>query len=165
MYKGRRDPEVSIIVPRDFCSIYRGRQGKDWVEIQVPPEVRADYRDPWGIMMVDPEQVDFLDEEYNVVRVNDKAKIVSSRKDMHRRVVWGEEIEPVEIIGRFLKYYHASRFKTLPYPEPPSIAFYRDMRRMGQGMEAYMNRLPYRLPYVKPASPPVVARAREQQAM
>ena len=149
MYKGRRDPEIRIVVEQDHCSKYTDASGNTWIEVFIPPESVNDYNNQWGSMMVDKKQVDNLgtNSPYNVIRVNDDADITVSTKDQNHSVVDWEILKPKEIIGRLLKY---CRFKTYYYDQYfpvntddiESYKMYEDMHSTGQEMMYYMNRLP-----------------------
>lgn len=148
MYSGRRDPEVRIVVPKAKCSKYLSKTHMKWIEIAVPPESIADYSSEWGTIMVQPEQVTTLDKESkdNIIRVNDGAAIQYSVKDANHVVIASENLTPVEIIGRYLKYYRYETFKNeddvIDAIDTPSIDNYNDMAALGQNMLYYMNRLP-----------------------
>ena len=155
MFRGRRDPEVGIVVEQAICGIYSSKNGGTWVEIPVPPEDTSEYDDKWETIMVDKKQVDNLDEygPFNYIRVNDMAGIVCSLKDDKHAVISGETLVPIQIIGRFLKYYRWAEYHER-HPElaeelnRPSLDLYNDMVTLGQDMLSYMNRLPKVLPKV-----------------
>ena len=155
MFKGRRDPEIGIIVTQDSCASYTAKSGGSFIEIPIPPENTADYAADWGTIMVDKKQIDNLDEfgAYNYVRVNNWADIVVSVKDKNRAVLSSETLKPIQIIGRLLKYYRWQEFN-VTHPElaeeldVPSLDVYNDMVTTGQDMWSYMNRLPKVLPKV-----------------
>lgn len=145
MYKGRRDPEVRLVVRMLACSKYTDKGGRDWVEIVIPPESWAEYKNPWGSIMVKPEQVCWLDAELNTVDLNDDAAIVCSVKLPDSHVVASQEtLTPFELAGRIIKHEHAIRFHP-PLNEYPSIAFAKDWKASGLTMDAYLNRIPRRL--------------------
>lgn len=102
MYKGKRDPEVGIVVRQSLCNVYRGKDSIKWVEVFIPRSDKAQYE--WGTIMVKPEQVDFIDDTYNLVRVNDGAEIVNStkEKDTHN-ILDCEKMTPAVIIGHVLR--------------------------------------------------------------
>ncbi len=104
MYKGRRDPEIGIVVKQALCSEYESKSDHTlWVEIFVPRTVNAPYE--WGTIMVKPNQVDFIDDTYNLVRVNNGAAIVNSTKDKDTHAVMdSEKMTPYNIIGHMLAY-------------------------------------------------------------
>lgn len=159
MFIGRRDPEIQIIVPQNLCEIYQAHDGRTFVEIFIPPENIFDYQmrnagKPWGSIMVLPTQVDILRKgsPYNVIRVNDGARIICSAKDINRRPITSEVLLPEDITGRLLKYYRFMQFcdefaedDNLEALNTESFDIYMDMIHMGQTMEVYMNRLPKRL--------------------
>lgn len=149
MYKGRRDPEIRIVVEQEHCSKYRDSCGVMWVEIFIPPESVKDYDSQWGSLMIDRRQVDNLgkDNPYNVIRVNDDADITVSIKDANHSVLSYETLKPKEIIGRLLKYhrykaYHDDKYFPVTDDDVESFAMYEDMHAHGQEMMYYMNRLP-----------------------
>lgn len=153
MFKGRRDPEIGIVVQQGRCGNYTSKNGGSWIEVDVPPENVADYDSKWETIMVDKKQVDNLNEygALNYVRVNDGADIVCSLKDEKHVVVDGETLKPVQIIGRWLKYYrwcdyHESHPELAEELDRPSLDLYNDMVTLGQDMLGYMNRLPKVLP-------------------
>lgn len=153
MFRGRRDPEVGIIVPIEKCSPYASKNGGTWVEVSVPPEDAGGYAGRWGTMMVEKKQVDVVSVcgiEYNYIRVNDMADIVVSVKDSNHKVIDGETLKPVLIIGRYLKYYRWAEFEgRIPddkLNEATSLDMYNDFSVTGYTMAGYMNRLPKTLP-------------------
>ena len=155
MFKGRRDPEIGIVVTQDSCRNYTAKSGGSFIEVPVPPESVADYTSDWGTIMVDKKQIDNLDEfgQYNFVRVNNWADIVVSVKDKNHAVISSETLKPIQIIGRLLKFYRWQEFNST-HPEladeldRPSLDLYNDMVTTGQDMLSYMNRLPKALPVV-----------------
>lgn len=155
MFKGRRDPEVGFIVEQSRCTPYTSKNGGSWIEVSVPPEDTSEYNNKWETIMVEKKQIDNLDEygELNYVRVNDGADIVCSLKDDKHAVISGETLKPVQIIGRFLKYYRWAEYN-VQHPElieelnRSSLELYNDMVTLGQDMFSYMNRLPKVLPTV-----------------
>ena len=146
MYKGYRDPELRVIVPANKCWSYTDRNGKEWVEIFVPPEKFDDYKQNWGSIMVSPTQVYSMDDAWNVVELNDGTQIINSCKNRKRDTIWKEMLSPQQITGRFLKFYYFCRFRGKYPREPESNALYNDMISVGQMMDVYMNRLPWDLP-------------------
>ena len=149
MYKGRRDPEIRIVVEQQHCSKYTDASGNAWIEVFIPPESANDYNSQWGSLMVDKKQVDNLGatNPYNVIRVNDDADITVSVKDRNHTVISWETLKPKQIIGRLLKYYRFKTYYSDQYfpvntDDIESFAMYEDMRHTGQEMMYYMNRLP-----------------------
>lgn len=101
-YKGRRDPEVGIVIKQSLCEVYRGADHTKWIEIFIPRSDGTPYE--WGTIMVKPEQVDYIDNVYNLVRVNDKAEIVNSTKEKDTRsILDSEKMTPDVIIGHVLR--------------------------------------------------------------
>ena len=154
MFKGRRDPEVGIVVLQNVCNPYTSKNGGSWIEVGVPPEDTGDYTNKWETMMVDRKQIDDMgDGMTNYIRVNDNADIVCSLKDAKHTVIGGETLKPIQIIGRWLKYYRWSEYN-VTHPEladelnSPSLDMYNDMITIGQNMSAYMNRLPKIMPHM-----------------
>ena len=155
MFKGRRDPEVRIIVEQNKCNSYTSKTGGSWIEVSIPPEDTAEYGTKWATIMVDKKQIDNLNTygALNCIRVNDDADIVCSLKNEKRVVIASETLKPVQIIGRFLKYYRWAEYEAR-HPElaeelnRPSLDLYNDMVTLGQDMLAYMNRLPKTLPAI-----------------
>lgn len=155
MFRGRRDPEIGIVVEQKRCGTYTSKNGGSWIEVEVPPEDTAEYDSKWETIMVDKKQVDNLDEygALNYIRVNDGADIVCSLKDEKHKVIDGETLKPVQIIGRLLKYYrwaeyHERHTELAEELDRPSLDLYNDMVTLGQDMLGYMNRLPKVLPTV-----------------
>lgn len=152
MYKGRRDPEIQIIVSPDACSIYKDKQGKRWIEISVPHESIADYDQKFGTFMVEPSQVDVIcnPNPMNVIRVNDDANILVSIKDSKHQLVSCEYLTPIGIIARWLKYYRHEIYSNIPNQninlDTASVNLYKDYYYSGLRLEVYMTRLPYNLP-------------------
>lgn len=152
MYKGRRDPEVHILVSPQACNIYKDKSGKRWVEVAVPHEAIADYNQKFGTLMVDPSQVDVINNTIpmNVIRVNDDANILVSVKDDKHQLVSCEYLTPIGIIARWLKFYRYEIYsKILNNPidlDTPSVNLYKDYYYSGLRLEAYINRLPYVVP-------------------
>lgn len=152
MYKGRRDPEVQILVSPQACNIYKDKSGKRWVEVAVPHESIADYNQKFGTLMVDPSQVDVINNTIpmNVIRVNDDANILVSVKDDKHQLVSCEYLTPIGIIARWLKFYRYKIYsKILNNPidlDTPSVNLYKDYYYSGLRLEAYINRLPYVVP-------------------
>ena len=156
MYIGRRDPEVQIIIPQILCDVYQAQDGRMFIEVFIPPENISEYqiknvKSAWGSIMVAPTQVDILRKgsPYNVIRVNDGARIVCSVKDFNRKTISSEILLPEDIIGRLLKYYRFLRFvdefienDCVDELNTNSFDMYLDMLHIGQSMEVYMNRLP-----------------------
>ena len=155
MFKGRGDPEVGIVVEQVRCSPYTSKNGGSWIEVEIPPEDTADYDSKWETIMVEKKQIDNLGEnsDLNYIRVNDGADIVCSLKDAKHTVIGGETLKPIQIIGRFLKYYRWAEFNER-HPEladelnRPSLEMFNDMVTLGQEMVLYMNRLPKVLPTI-----------------
>lgn len=155
MFKGRRDPEVGFVVEQAKCSPYTSKNGGSWIEVEIPPEDTSEYDSKWETIMVEKKQIDNLGEGsgLNYIRVNDGADIVCSLKDAKHTVVGGETLKPIQIIGRFLKYYRWAEYNER-HPElaeelnRPSLDLYNDMVGLGQDMLSYMNRLPKVLPVV-----------------
>lgn len=157
MYVGKRDPEIHIIIPQNLCNSYQAQNGRIFVEAFIPPENIFEYQmtnNHWNSIMVLPTQVDIFRRgtPYNVIRVNDGARIVCSKKDINRRVISSEVLLPEEIIGRLLKYYRFLQFvdaftedNCVEDLNTNSFDIYMDMLHMGQNMETYMNRLPKKL--------------------
>lgn len=158
-YKGRRDPEVAMLVPRGACSIYNSKGRGQMIEVSVPGELVSSY-DPrttkWGTIMVEPKQVRSIDDETNVVFVNDGAAISCTVKDdKHNEIPNTEEIlTPAHIIGRWLKWYRYNRF--VPFGSAGSLAtfvmqnldcdsilLYDDYKTSHMRIEEYANRLPF----------------------
>ena len=122
-YVPKRDIFVEIIVPQACCRPYQSSGGADWVEVFVPPENAGSYGGRWGSIMVKPEQTAFIpDTQYNVIYVNEGAKIINSVKDDARRVLSEETLLPQQIIGRYLKWYEIQKYTSLNtwYTEYPS---------------------------------------------
>lgn len=156
MFKGRRDPEVRLVVPQDKCNNYTSKNGGSWIEISIPPETVDEYSSVWGSIMVDKKQIDNLCREYgydnmNSVRLNDDADIVVSTKDANHVVIESETLKTMQLVARWLKYYRWNEFGER-YPElkedldRPSIDMLNDMLSSGQTMLGYINRLPKVLP-------------------
>lgn len=102
-YKGKRDPEVDIVIRQSLCEKYKGKDGMNWIEIFIPRREGSAY--PWGTIMVKPEQVYYIDDVFNLVRVNNFAKIVNSTKEKDtRKVLDSEEMTPDIIIGQIIRY-------------------------------------------------------------
>lgn len=152
MYKGRRDPEVHILVSPQACNIYKDKSGKRWIEVAVPHESIADYSQKFGTLMVDPSQVDVINNTIpmNVIRVNDDANILVSVKDDKHQLVSCEYLTPIGIIARWLKFYRYeiySKISNNPIDlDTPSVNLYKDYYYSGLRLEAYINRLPYVVP-------------------
>lgn len=152
MYKGRRDPEVQILVSPQACNIYKDKSGKRWVEVAVPHEAIADYSQKFGTLMVDPSQVDVTNNPIpmNVIRVNDDANILVSVKDDKHQLVSCEYLTPIGIIARWLKFYRYEIYSKIPNNpidlDTPSVNLYKDYYYSGLRLEAYINRLPYVVP-------------------
>lgn len=106
MYKGKRDPEVPILVRRTACNEYNGANGDKWVEIEIPHKTVDNPAWRSGTIMVKLEQVFYVDrygyDIWNQVMVNDDAKIVNSTKDVNRQALYSERMTPKEIIGSLL---------------------------------------------------------------
>ena len=152
MYKGRRDPEVHILVSPQACNIYKDKSGKRWVEVAVPHEAIANYSQKFGTLMVDPSQVDVINNPIpmNVIRVNDDANILVSVKDDKHQLVSCEYLTPIGIIARWLKFYRYEIYSKIPNNtidlDTPSVNLYKDYYYSGLRLEAYINRLPYVVP-------------------
>lgn len=146
MYKGRRDPEIRIVVPHNQCARYNSKTSGQWIEVFIPPENIADYGTTWGSIMVKPEQVCNIGDGLNIIRINDGAQINNSIKDDNHVVISTEILTPDVIIGRWLKFYRFDLFNRCGIAQNlldnPSIQVYNDMVRTGQHMQFYMNRLP-----------------------
>jgi hypothetical protein len=113
MYKGQRDPEVQILVRRENCYPYISSAGDKWVEIKIPYRTPVPYMDNFikdGTIMVKPEQVFYLDDRYginayNIITVNDNARIVNSVKTgTNRQVIYQEQMTPKQIIDALLAF-------------------------------------------------------------
>ena len=130
-YKGRRDPEVGIVIRQALCDIYRGKDSTKWIEIFIPRSDGAPYQ--WGTIMVKPEQVDFIDDVYNLVRVNDRAEIVNSTKEKDTRVILdSEKMTPDVIIGHVLRMELGKN--------EPAMNIYKDFINSGLTMYNYIKR-------------------------
>lgn len=149
MYKGRRDPEIRIVVPHSQCKRYQSKTSGIWIEIFTPPESVDNYALPWGSIMVRPEQVCDIGDGFNIIRINDGAKINNSVKDANHAVTSTEVITPDIITGRWLKFYRYDMFSRCGVQKDildiPSIRLYNDMLSIGQHMQFYMNRMPLML--------------------
>lgn len=153
MYQGRRDPEIRIVVPSEFCNRYQSKASGIWIEIFTPPESIDAYKSRWGSIMVRPEQVCNIGRGMNVIRINDGAKINNSVKDDQHVVQSTEILTPDVITGRWLKFYRHQRFERIPMQDDvlheildiPSEKLYNDMLSLGQNMQFYMNRMPFDL--------------------
>lgn len=127
MYRGKRDPEIRIVVMQKHCTEYKSKQNLKFIEIFIPPENIKDYDTQWGSIMVKPEQVFFIpNTNANLVNVNNGADIICSVKDDKHRVVSSETLPPDAIMGRILKYHSkkAADYKHQPFTDAPSKAFY-----------------------------------------
>lgn len=146
MYKGRRDPEIRIVVPHTFCQRYNSKTSGQWIEIFTPPETTGEYNNQWGSLMVKPDQVCNIGDGLNIIRINDGAAIQNSVKDDAHVVISTETLTPDIIIGRWLKFYRYDLFKRCGIDpvrlDNPSVDIYADWQRSGQTMQFYMNRLP-----------------------
>ena len=77
MYKGKRDPEITILIPPESCGKFIDKKNKQWIEVAVPPEDPAEYTDQWGTIMVDPGQVNYVKAIHkNAIGLNDGATIL-----------------------------------------------------------------------------------------
>lgn len=128
MYKGKRDPEIRIVVMQKHCAEYKSKQNLKFIEIFIPPEDIHDYDSQWGSIMVKPEQVFYIpNTNANLVNVNNGADIVCSVKDDTHKVISSETLQPTEIIGRILKYHskRAADYKHSPnFLDVPSKVYY-----------------------------------------
>lgn len=120
MYKGRRDPDVDIIIKQELCNEYISKDGTAYVEIFIPRSEGSRYT--WGTIMVRPEQVYAVDDEYNLIRVNNFAGIINSTKEqITRKVLDSERMTPYDIIGVSLKHELQS-----PYPASSLLTHYQE---------------------------------------
>lgn len=141
MYKGKRDPEVEILVPQDNCFEYKSKSGEPFVEILVPPESIKNYNQQWGSIMVRPEQVYYVENSnLNMIAVNNYANILNSVKDENHISTISETLQPYDIIGRYLKYYHWCMYKNVP--EQKSLNFFHNWKQSGFTLAAYMQHIP-----------------------
>lgn len=141
MYKGRRDAEVSILVPQNFCEVYRDKNSIKWIEVFIPSEngmINGVKDIPFGSIMVKPEQVFYFVEpdgqtdRYNVITINSNANIVNSAKDAKRNIIASEFVTEVDIIGRLLK--------SLTCDVRKASAVYDDWFMSGLTMYAYITK-------------------------
>ena len=152
MYKGRRDPEIQILVSPKACDVYKDKSKRRWIEVAVPHEHIADYNQKFGTFMVDPDQVDVINNPnlMNVIRVNDDANILVSVKDANHQLVSCEYLTPICIIARWLKYYRHEIYSNIPNSnidlDTPSINLYKDYYYSGLRLDVYLNKLPYNIP-------------------
>lgn len=152
MYKGRRDPEIQILVSPQACDVYKDKSKRRWIEVAVPHEYIADYNQKFGTFMVDPDQVDVINNPnpMNVIRVNDDANILVSVKDANHQLVSCEYLTPIGIIARWLKYYRHETYSNIPNSnielDTPSINLYKDYYYSGLRLDVYLNKLPYNIP-------------------
>lgn len=152
MYKGRRDPEIQILVSPQACDVYKDKSKRRWIEVAVPHEHIADYNQKFGTFMVDPDQVDVINNPnpMNVIRVNDDANILVSVKDANHQLVSCEYLTPIGIIARWLKYYRHEIYSNIPNSnidlDIPSINLYKDYYYSGLRLDVYLNKLPYNIP-------------------
>ena len=152
-YKGRRDPELGMLIPRSACFIYNSKAQGQMIEVMVPPEDASGYDQTvtrWGTIMVEPKQVRALNDEMNIVFINDGAQVTNSVKDDKRNVLSSETLFPTQIIGRWLKWMRYVRFYN-PNLKPEillklncdSAALYVDYAASHMRIEAYANRIPF----------------------
>ena len=152
MYKGRRDPEIQILVSPKACDVYKDKSKRRWIEVAVPHEHIADYNQKFGTFMVDPDQVDVINNPnpMNVIRVNDDANILVSVKDANHQLVSCEYLTPIGIIARWLKYYRHEIYSNIPNSninlDTPSVNLYKDYYYSGLRLDVYLNKLPYNIP-------------------
>lgn len=152
MYKGRRDPEIQILVSPQACDVYKDKSKRRWIEVAVPHEHIADYNQKFGTFMVDPDQVDVINNPnpMNVIRVNDDANILVSVKDANHQLVSCEYLTPIGIIARWLKYYRHEIYSNIPNSntdlDTPSVNLYKDYYYSGLRLDVYLNKLPYNIP-------------------
>lgn len=146
MYDKCRDPEIGIIVHADACCPYNSRSRGEMVEILTPPEniTMLPNSDTWGSIMSRPEQLRKLNESMNILYVNNGTKIVNSKKDAARKILWKEMLTPQEITGRWLKWFRYARFGNA-IPDINSMLLYRDYESSRMRLEEYINRLPHKL--------------------
>ena len=112
-YKGRRDPELGMLIPRSACFMYNSKEKGQLVEIMVPPEDASGYDQTvtrWGTIMVEPKQVRALNDEMNIVFINDGAQVTNSVKDDKRNVLVFAYLAAVKQILDFLKALRGERF-------------------------------------------------------
>ena len=152
MYKGRRDPEIQILVSPQACDVYKDKSKRRWIEVAVPHEHIADYNQKFGTFMVDPDQVDVINNPnpMNVIRVNDDANILVSVKDANHQLVSCEYLTPIGIIARWLKYYRHEIYSNIPNSnidlDTSSVNLYKDYYYSGLRLDVYLNKLPYNIP-------------------
>ena len=48
MYRGKRDPEIRIVVMQKHCAEYKSKQNLKFIEIFIPPEDIHDYNSQWA---------------------------------------------------------------------------------------------------------------------
>ncbi len=107
MYIGKRDAFVPVIVSVKDCSPYQGADNREWIEVTIP---RTNAANGTGTIMVKPEQVHYVRPEvgrpveYNVIYINEDAKIINSTKLPFTREVCGQDVmTPSEIIGAIIR--------------------------------------------------------------
>lgn len=145
MYKGKRDPEVPIVVRREWCNVWESPQHERFIEIFVPRTEDSPY--PWGTILVKPAQVYYLDTKnpgmddlFNVVMVNNYARIsVQTRDRETHNVIDAQSMTPDLIIGSILK----EELKTKKHPQfammDPAQVFL-EFKNSGLTMESFLLR-------------------------
>lgn len=148
MYKGKRDPEILVLIPPESCGKFIDKRNKQWIEVAIPPEDPSEYTDQWGTIMVDPGQVNYIKSiNKNIIGLNDGATILVSIKDPQHVPLSSEYLTPIGIIARWLKYYRYTLYQNMqndPYVniDIPSEDIYKDYFYSGLRMEIYLNKLP-----------------------
>ena len=149
MNKTKMHPQVQIIVPLEACSIYETKSGKQWVEVAVPHESIASYDQKFGTFMVQPTQVrkPHYPMPMNTISVNSDAYLFVSIKDENHQFLFCEQLTPIGVIARWLKFYRYQLYSKRHCPsvnlDTPSVNLYKDYYHSGLRLDAYINRLPY----------------------
>ncbi len=110
MYAGKRDAHLTIKVPMSLCFLIT-INNMDWIEIMVPPSLKENMTKPWLSMVVQPKQVFWLDDTFNLIEninANTCIKLCEHYTDEmgYRRIVPGTElfVNPQNIITNFENY-------------------------------------------------------------
>lgn len=107
MYRGKRDPMLGIVVNQGYCESFHAQDGREWIEIFIPPRNIFQMQYSWSSIAVPPEQVFCLNDTYNEIFVNAGAVLTGLYKEYNadgvRVPVHYEKFQSEEMLARFLQ--------------------------------------------------------------
>lgn len=109
-YVGKRDIPLEIVVPQSLCHAFIDNNGRNWVEIEIPPRDLRMLDTVWSTIVVEPAHVYYVDNEpYNMFWVNAGAMLNLYYKERSiqsdtRSIVSAEQDTSEQILVRILQW-------------------------------------------------------------